>query len=377
MKKVSVISHDASLTGAPVLLTNLMRILKETGKYEFVILLRKGGELQNEFTELGRTFVWNKNQLSTGRNFLRVLTVRRFKTKELQRKSAIIKEVQSADVILNNTITNGDLLSIIGKEYTGKIITYVHELTWAISTFTTDEAAKETIVWSNKFIVPSIIVKRNLEQTFQVPKERITLLNYFIDPITNLAGSTKTENTSILTVGGCGTSNWRKGFDVFISVAIYLKAIGKIQKFLFTWKGVSPNISGFSENIFDIEKAGLKEKILLLPSDKETDSFYKSIDVFFLSSREDPYPLVVLEAATYNVPTVCFKEGGGAPEFVQSDAGFAVPYLDIQAIANVLLKYEEDRELLLSHAKAAKNRVKVLHQDKSMIIKQFEELIEY
>jgi glycosyltransferase involved in cell wall biosynthesis len=376
MLKIAIISHDASRTGAPILLINLIRLLKETGKYEFFILLKNEGELQFEFSNLGETVIWNKRANLKNTMFNRLLLSKFLKNKEKNRKKKIIKEIKESPFILNNTITNGEILSVFAKGYSGKIITYIHELAWAISIFTTPEAVKQTIQYSDKFIVPSNMVKRNLEKTFCVPEDRISIFNSFLGSFADIGNSLKNENASILKIGGCGTADWRKGFDIFLSVVIYLKSIHKLDNFLFTWKGVFPNISGFKEALFDIEKAGLSEKLLLLPSDKETDSFYKSINVFFLSSREDPYPLVVLEAATYNVPTVCFEEAGGAPEFVQSDAGFVVSYLDIRSVANVLLKYEENRELLLSHGRTAKSRVEALHQDKNLILEQFEKLIQ-
>ena len=40
LKKILFISHDATRTGAPILLLNLLRLLKETGVYQISILLK-------------------------------------------------------------------------------------------------------------------------------------------------------------------------------------------------------------------------------------------------------------------------------------------------------------------------------------------------
>src|SRR6478672_13595265 len=50
-KKILIISHDANLNGAPILLLRLMKVLKEHG-YTFNTILRKGGPLVNEFKAL-------------------------------------------------------------------------------------------------------------------------------------------------------------------------------------------------------------------------------------------------------------------------------------------------------------------------------------
>jgi glycosyltransferase involved in cell wall biosynthesis len=62
--------------------------------------------------------------------------------------------------------------------------------------------------------------------------------------------------------------------------------------------------------------------------------YMAAADVFVLTSREDPYPLVCLEAAALEKPIVCFEGGGGTPEFVEADCGFVVPYLDIIGMAD-------------------------------------------
>ena len=113
----------------------------------------------------------------------------------------------------------------------------------------------------------------------------------------------------------------------------------------------------------------------LLPADNDQETFYKNTDVLFLSSREDPYPLVVLEAAAFAKPAICFKDAGGAPEFVLQDAGIIVPYLDILAVANALLLYQQTPALVREHGVVAKARLQELHQHKAFILKQFDDLV--
>ena len=66
-------------------------------------------------------------------------------------------------------------------------------------------------------------------------------------------------------------------------------------------------------------------------------------DIFALTSREDPFPLVCMEAASQACPIICFEQGGGMPEFVRDDAGFVVAYGDTAAMA-------EKTVFLLDHA---------------------------
>jgi glycosyltransferase involved in cell wall biosynthesis len=57
------------------------------------------------------------------------------------------------------------------------------------------------------------------------------------------------------------------------------------------------------------------------------------MDVLAVTSREDPFPLVMLEAGSHGIPIVCFADSGGVPEFVGEDAGLIAPYLDVTTFA--------------------------------------------
>jgi len=59
--------------------------------------------------------------------------------------------------------------------------------------------------------------------------------------------------------------------------------------------------------------------------------------VHLLTSREDPFPSVVLEAMSAGVPTVAFEEAGGAPDVLRDlQAGVSVPLGDAAAMVRQL-----------------------------------------
>src|SRR5262249_36778227 len=49
-------------------------------------------------------------------------------------------------------------------------------------------------------------------------------------------------------------------------------------------------------------------------------------------------PLAMLEAAALGLPVVCFAKSGGAVDFVGTDAGRVVSYLDIMGMADALTR---------------------------------------
>src|SRR5205814_4023764 len=66
---------------------------------------------------------------------------------------------------------------------------------------------------------------------------------------------------------------------------------------------------------------------------RDARPYLRAGDVFLLSSREDPFPLVALEAAQCGLPILCFADSGGMQEFVEGDAGYVVPAADVEAMA--------------------------------------------
>jgi glycosyltransferase involved in cell wall biosynthesis len=85
------------------------------------------------------------------------------------------------------------------------------------------------------------------------------------------------------------------------------------------------------------------------------------MDVFALTSREDPFPLVMLEAGACHVPTVCFARAGGGPEFVVDKPALVAPFLDVAGFALRLETLRRDRVLRVQLGDAAAHKVRSEH----------------
>ncbi len=169
-------------------------------------------------------------------------------------------------------------------------------------------------------------------------------------------------------MGGVGTADWRKGPDIFIQVAATVFHSLPQGDILFIWKGVSKNNTDVRRLGHDIDKLGLADKILLEESSAQMPAFYQQLDLLLLTSREDPYPLVVLEAAAAAVPTVCFEKAGGAVEFVEaSHGGKALPYLDIQAMAAEVIYLFQNRNTCERAGQNAKNYLEETHNNEDFV----------
>lgn len=358
-------------------------MLKDDSAYEISILLKDGGLLTPYFEKLCKTWIWNvENILEPRKKRWFNYTKNNCHKNMNQRQAKILKEIKTADIIINNTIANGELLALVNKNFAGKIITYVHELNMGFSMFATASGIAATIGCSDRFAVPSLAVKEHLKLNYSIVDKDMFLLPYYIPKSTGTAenlssGIKKIHNENVFIIGGCGTPDWRKGIDIFIAVAIYIKAQNKLKGFKFLWKGVVLHSPEYNKLMFDINKSGLAAFVELLPSDDFVAAFYDSLDVFLLTSREDPYPLVVLEAAGFGKPSICFQHAGGAPEFIQDDAGSSVPYLDVPAMGDLIISYKNNISYLQEKGMNAQKRLNILHRDDSVVADKFKKLIDF
>ena len=111
----------------------------------------------------------------------------------------------------------------------------------------------------------------------------------------------------------------------------------------------------------DLRHLGLDDLVHFIGARQNPLDFYAAFDVFALMSREDPCPLVMLEAASLGKPVLCFEGSGVAPEFVGEECGYVVPYLDFEEMAGKALAVLRSPALRESMGRAGMERVRARH----------------
>ena len=343
------VSHNANRGGAPILLLEIIKAFRQQSSVPFQILLMHNGDLANEFKKLGTTYTWfrrhpdNRHQQTKAGIVYRITTI--------LNGLIIFYSVRKNTLVFYNTIDNGHIQKKL-LFLKAKSVYYIHELEASIRITTNAQTLRTIRENTNLFLTVSNAVKNNLVINHSIDNNRIKVMTtpfkhierkkeQYKDFIAAFSKERGLANDTIV-IGAMGQSEWRKGFDLFFPlVKLYLNLYPNDDVF-FVWKGFNAkNLSAFFD-LYQQEKYDLANKAVVLPHGKDAIDTMACFDVHLLLSREDPYPLVMVEAASFGIPTVCFSDGGGAPEFVESDAGYCTPYGDLLKMAEKIKMLVDD-----------------------------------
>jgi len=122
----------------------------------------------------------------------------------------------------------------------------------------------------------------------------------------------------------------RKGTDLFVETAI--KVCQQHPTVEFLWLGDGREFGTWRQ---EIDRAGLQDRILFPGYVEAPYLLLRRASVLFLSSRDDPFPLSVLEAMCLGRTVVTF-DAGGAPEALAGHGHVVAPF-DTDAAADTIL----------------------------------------
>ncbi len=383
MKRLLVISHDATLTGAPILLLSLLRLVKDG--YRIEIILKRGGILQNEFKAIGKVVILKSKTYSSKKSSLFMLLDR---LSYFFMLCKAIPLVYSCDIIISNTIANGRLLKYF-RFFHKPIITYVHELSSVMQSFSKSRDTQNSLSYSNLFLFPSEAVKINLKENYYISDLKLKYFPYYFDSNKftldeNLKNRIKYQflnkwgipDTAKL-IAGMGSVSKRKGTDKFIQIA--REIIAKDENAYFFW------IGDFTDEEFATE---IKEFIEIKTNQNTRQLIFTGgmpysnytllpFDLFFLSSIEDPYPLVVLEASLLKVPTVCYENSGGCVELLQDGAGFILSDSSHESACEEIYNLLQNKIALVQTGNRIYKKVMIKHTDSVKTKNIFNEIINF
>ena len=334
--KIILVGHSGGKGGAETLLKNMIKEFRKQNT-NVVVLVKGNGPIIESYKELAPTFI-----IDTPEKTIKYI-------KEL-------KEI-GYDSAISNTITTGDLIDVL-KENNIYSINLIHELPGVIHTLKCEDRAKLIGEKSDLVVFPSKFVKEKFEtiapiktKTMIKPQGLYMVYDKFNqkkskDKIYSKHNIPK-DNKLVINVG---LGEKRKGYDLFLEVAEKLKN----EKISFIWVG---SLDEEMDKLY--KEKGSKLSNFIMPgyiNDKdEFMSYYDACDIFLLTSREDPFPSVVLEAFNAERPVIAFEDSGGFQDIVRTDkSGYLVKKESTEEIIEKINLLREDDKLRTKLGKEAK-----------------------
>jgi glycosyltransferase involved in cell wall biosynthesis len=356
---VLLVSHDAGRTGAPIVLAHLARWLAADGGLRLTTLLPGRGPLSPAFAACGPVVHLDRSPPAVARTLGRAGRLVRWPTGYaalFENPAAARRAVADADLVYLNSLAAAPLLRRLGRP-AAPVVTHVHELAGAIRRYTTPDDMAFIKAVTARFVAASEPVADNLIRSERVSADWVEVIPECVDPPAADGSAEDARRTVRADFGlpadarlvvGCGVAQHRKGTDLFVRAAAELARLAPDVPATFVWVGRWESRAYRRETLRLVRELGLPAGAVRFVGERaDPRPMFRGGDVFLLTSREDPFPLVALEAAAAGLPVLSFAGTGGIPQAFGQVVDVAVPALDSAALAArtaALLRDEGERQ---------------------------------
>jgi glycosyltransferase involved in cell wall biosynthesis/1,4-dihydroxy-2-naphthoate octaprenyltransferase len=353
--KILFTGHEASRSGAPLILLRLMEALQNLTHAELYLILERDGPLLADYQRIAHVLVNGNGMLylPNGPDLTRML-------ESIAGPGPRLAICNCADGWrLVNALRSAGLPHIVSLLHE-RVIHYPPDVWRSIHRN------------SDCLILPAAAVKAattavlpEFQDAFVVPQG---LLNPEFGHGDKDAARTALRNKLGLSpdtalVLGCGNKDMRKGIDLFVQLAARVRTRTSRDVHFLWLGGEQTNDSLFSRLVeLDIRLLNLTPTVSLLGEVTDTEPYFLAADAFVLTSRDDPFPCVIHEAMACALPIVVFDGSGGAKEAISGGCGIVVPYLDIAAMAGALTSVVEDPMPYAAMGQRAELRVRSVYR---------------
>ncbi|WP_018578356.1 glycosyltransferase [Legionella shakespearei] len=160
------------------------------------------------------------------------------------------------------------------------------------------------------------------------------------------------RNVDVPVIGACARLVDVKGIDLFIEALAELQRRGILFKAKIAGDGKEKE--RYQQLIHQHQ---LEDKVILLGWIEDRYSFYESLDIFCLPSREEAFGMVILESMIHSLPMVLSDLSGPREIIDNSESALLVTPRDPVSMADAIKQIIDDRHLAERLAKNAYQRV--------------------
>ncbi|WCO65865.1 glycosyltransferase [Iamia majanohamensis] len=374
--RLLAVAHEVTLTGAPMNLLHLLRWLRAHEDVEVHTLVVRDGPLRHRFEEVGGVTLLDRwvvpELLGTLQVGLEHLGSRRaWKPVAAARLIPQLRGLDDFDLVYCNSLTSASMLRHLPAS--GAVVAHAHELEVAYRLWRAEHEVSLFRTRPDRWIAASGAVRDLLVGEVGLPPDRVSVHHEFIDvgQVDGRAvGLREVERcrrelripTDAAVVVGAGTVDWRKGPDLFVQLACEVRRRTR-EPVHFVWVGGDLRSPDWERVRSDRDRAGA-DHVHFVGVKPDPLPWFAMADVFALTSREDPFPLVCLEAAALGVPIVTYRNGG-MPELLEAAGAEAahgiVDHLDVGALAERTLALVDSDALRAVAGASLRERVRAEH----------------
>lgn len=381
--RLLAVSHEASPTGAPSVLALLLDWLSATQSLSIHTLLLEDGPLRPRFGSVGSvSAVTDMPGAFTLGLLERGLIAREHRGASripaAARYRSATARLKPFDIVYLNSITTLDVLPYLRGS--PRVVAHIHEGPVTISEWVRSRRPAKSDLQIDRWIAVNADAQAAIQALPGVDPSSVVLHYPFVD-VTALRRAPRTPQQlaqlrislgippDAAVVVGAGSIERRKGADLMVQLAGAVSrawgAEGPQPHFL--WVGGDRSTAEWRLLQADIERCGAGN-MQVLGYREDPIPYFELADVFALTSREDPFPLVCLENAALGKPVVAYASSG-IRELLENaghpaDTGI-IPYLDVQSMTQKILDLIRSPELakqigtLLARAVATRHDVSV------------------
>jgi O-antigen biosynthesis protein len=322
------VSHDAYFHGAQILALNLVKTLATRFNYLVDVILCGPGPLTSEFEAVARVHDFSSPELTR------------------EAKAARIQQLydQGARIAICNTSVVGETVELL-KLAGFSVVSLIHELPGLIQSYGLEASIERIARHADKVVFAATLVRDKFIPISGLPRQRAIVQPQGLFAANEHFGrrhSARRELREQLGLGertrivlAIGYADHRKGVDLFVDVGILSAA--ELEDAVFVWVGHHER-TAFDDARAKVERAGLKDRFVFPGAVRNSDLFLAGADAYLMTSREDPFPNVVIQALDAGLPVIGFEGAGGFVELLERGCGVLVPLGDTAAMAGALLR---------------------------------------
>ena len=322
------VSHDALFYGAQILALNLVKALTTRLNYSADAILCGPGPLTAEFAAAARVHDFSNPEL----------------TREARLDIAKALYRDGARTAICNTSVVGDTVELL-KLAGFSVVALIHELPGLIRAYGLEASIAQIARHADKVVFAADIVRDKFIALTGLPVERSVVRPQGLFAPNEFFGRREWARQELRSQLGLandarvvlavGSADHRKGIDLFVEVGVHVA--GQLDDAVFVWVG-HKDPAEFEQARMSAEQSGFGHRFVFPGAVRNSDLFFAGADVYLMTSREDPFPNVVVQALDAELPVIGFQNAGGFSELLERGCGVLVPFEDTPAMATALVQ---------------------------------------